>query len=359
MRAAVDHMRVDHRRPHIRMTKQLLDGPNVVTVLEQMRCKRMTKRMARRSLADPRAQDRLVDGLLDRRFVVVMAAQLAGRRVSVVPRRGEEPLPGPFAAGVGQFALEVVGKFDPAGASGEVRLMQLGHCVAVPQERFAKRLRQDGLPVLVPLAGPDRERVPGEVDVLDAEANGFEQAQARTVEQRRDEVRWAGQPGQDLRHFAAVEDDRQVLADRGTHEVVEPWRLDAEHFAVEEQERREGLVLGRGRAPFDRGEVREEGGDLGGAELAGVAESGVTDEATHPVHVGLFGARAVVAKAEGSGQLVEQARLAHAREVPRVAVRWQGIPSFTGRSREEGRSAFRRGSPPPRHERRRSLQPCR
>ena len=40
-RPAIEHVCVDHRRAHVPMAEQLLDGPNVITVLEEMRRERM------------------------------------------------------------------------------------------------------------------------------------------------------------------------------------------------------------------------------------------------------------------------------------------------------------------------------
>lgn len=47
--APIQHMRVDHRRTHIPVAKQLLDRPDVIAGLEQMRRKRMPQRVARAS----------------------------------------------------------------------------------------------------------------------------------------------------------------------------------------------------------------------------------------------------------------------------------------------------------------------
>jgi hypothetical protein len=38
-RTTIEHVRVDHRRADIRVPEQLLHGPNVVSILEQVRRK--------------------------------------------------------------------------------------------------------------------------------------------------------------------------------------------------------------------------------------------------------------------------------------------------------------------------------
>jgi hypothetical protein len=39
--ASIQDVRVDHRRPHVAVPEQLLNGPDIVAVLEQVRRKRM------------------------------------------------------------------------------------------------------------------------------------------------------------------------------------------------------------------------------------------------------------------------------------------------------------------------------
>ena len=45
-------MRINHRRIDTRVSQQLLHCPNVITAFQQVRRKRMTKRMAGRPLID-------------------------------------------------------------------------------------------------------------------------------------------------------------------------------------------------------------------------------------------------------------------------------------------------------------------
>ena len=47
-------MRVDHRRLHILVPQQFLDGANVIAGFEQMRRKRMAQCVRRRGLGDAR-----------------------------------------------------------------------------------------------------------------------------------------------------------------------------------------------------------------------------------------------------------------------------------------------------------------
>jgi hypothetical protein len=78
----------------------------------------------------------------------------------------------------------------------------------------------------------------------------------------------------------------------GANDVVEPRKLDAEHLAVEKQQGAQGLVLGGGRDLVVNGERRQERGDLGGAQLGGVALAVEEDVALDPVDVRLLGSAA-------------------------------------------------------------------
>ena len=89
------HMRVDHRRPHVLVSHQLLNGADVRARRQQMRREAVPERMARRPLADLRLAHRVRDFPLQHALVQMMPAALAGGRVAVRPGGREDPLPRP------------------------------------------------------------------------------------------------------------------------------------------------------------------------------------------------------------------------------------------------------------------------
>jgi hypothetical protein len=96
-----------------------------------------------------------------------------------------------------------------------------------------------------------------------------------------------------------------VLRAAGADEVVEPGQILLEHFAVEEQERPERLILGGGSdLPVD-GQRGEELGDLWSPHLGRVALAVEEDVAPGPAHVRLLGPAAVVARPDGLADAVE------------------------------------------------------
>jgi len=172
-----------------------------------------------------------------------------------------------------------------------------------------------------PLAGADRDRTADEVDVLDAQAYGFEKAEPGAVKQPRDETRDALKSAEDGFDLGAVEYHGQVNARLRAHEGVEPRQIDAEHVPVEEQQRGQSLVLRCWGTAFGDGKVRQERRDFDGAKVTGVAQTMEAHVAVEPVQVDLLGARAVAAGAQGCDQTVRETRFAHAHYVQQALPR--------------------------------------
>jgi hypothetical protein len=91
----VQHVRIDHRGRHITVSEQFLDRPYVMAGFQQMRCKRMPKRMAGRRFRHTRRQHGGVKRPLNDGLVQMMWAALAGDPIDVTARGRENPLPGP------------------------------------------------------------------------------------------------------------------------------------------------------------------------------------------------------------------------------------------------------------------------
>ena len=98
--AAVQHVRIDHRRADIAMPQQLLDRPDVIPGLEQMRRKRVPKRVTGRRLCQPGTGRSQPHQTLRHTLVQMMPTPLPGLAIDVMPRRWKHPLPAPLAPGV-------------------------------------------------------------------------------------------------------------------------------------------------------------------------------------------------------------------------------------------------------------------
>ena len=179
-----------------------------------------------------------------------------------------------------------------------------GHKVAL--ERLPEGDRKHGEAVFHALAVAHEDLVEREVDVLHAQAQALHEAQARAGEERRDEKGRPVEPREDGPHLIPREDDGQALRAFRADDVAEGLDGPLEDFAVEEEERAEGLGLGGGGHPPARGEMRDEGVDLGFAHFVGMPFAVEDDEPPDPADVGLFGPEAVVARAERGTHTVEE-----------------------------------------------------
>src|SRR5712664_1404500 len=97
---AVQDVGVDHRRAHVAVAQELLDGADVVACAQQLGREGVSKRVRRRRFDDPRESNRLAHLLLDDGFVQVMPVADAGVAVGVVGGGWEDVLPRPLPVGV-------------------------------------------------------------------------------------------------------------------------------------------------------------------------------------------------------------------------------------------------------------------
>jgi len=170
----------------------------------------MAEGVAGDAFADGGAASGAGDGALECGLVVVVTAALAGLGMGVLARRGEDPLPGPFAGGGWEFVLDGGGELDPAGAVGEIALMLFLDSVEVCAQGLDQYFGEDGGSIDVALAAADEDGAAIEVDVFDAQAKAFEEAKARTIKQGRHETGWAIELFEQGVNFVAAQDYGQV-----------------------------------------------------------------------------------------------------------------------------------------------------
>lgn len=200
----------------------------------------------------------------------------------------------------------------------------MAHGLQVVGERDRGGLRQHGHTVLAALTVP-HEQLPGsEVDVLDPKRERLQQAEARSVEQERDEPRLPLEPAQHRPHLGPGEHDREANRPFGPNDLPDGIHRCAEHLPVEEDERRARLALRGGAHLPAHCQVGQEGLNLAGAELPRVAQTVEADEPRHPAYVDRLGAPTVVPQANG---------LAHRREqLRRTDIRRQSGPGSGSQS---------------------------
>ena len=303
-------MRVHHGRRHVGVAHQLLDGADVVARLQQVRGERVPQGVAGGWLGQAGATARLAHGVLHHAFVQVVAALVLRLGVAVPARGREHPLPVDVARGARILQRQRVGQRHVAGARGHVLRVQLAHARQLLLQRRPRAGRQHGAPVLAALAATHRQLVGVQVDVLDAQRQRLAQPQAGAVHQQRHQMGEAVQLAEQRRRLASRQHHRDASPRLRAHHVVQPRQLHPQHLAVQEQQRRQRLVLGRGRHVPLRRQVRQEGRHLRFTHFTRVSLAVEHDETQHPVRVRAPGAGAVVPGLNRCTHLVEQPGLA-------------------------------------------------
>lgn len=219
---------------------------------------------------------------------------------------GEEVLPGQFFGGVGVFLGQGVGQVNFAEALGEVFLVNDADGFDLQAQGVAQAFGKGGNAVVLAFSITDDDLVVAEVDVFDAQAQAFHQAQARAIEQLGHEPGNAVHAVEDGAGFLGGEDGGQGFGFFGAKDVGGDFDGGFENVAVEKEDSAEGLVLGGGGDVLFDGEVGEELLDFLESHISGVAFVVKEDVAFYPFAVGLFGAVGVVFDADGFGDLVEE-----------------------------------------------------
>jgi hypothetical protein len=99
------------------------------------------------------------------------------------------------------------------------------------------------------------------------------------------------------------------------HHALELRQLDAEHFAVEKEERRERLILGRSSNPGIDSKSSQEYRDLVRAKLPRVGSAMKGEIATNPTLISFLCSRTHMPQADRSQEGSVQTRMLPGREV--------------------------------------------
>ncbi len=294
---------VDHRRPHVLVPQQFLNGPDVVPGLEQMGGKGVPQSMRGHALGDTRFPGRLLDGPLQTGRVNVMAVDRTAAGVHRTLGRREKILPDELTGCIGVLSFQCIGEIDLPVPGGQVLLVEQTHPLYLAaqfrDDRFGKRDNA----VLLALAIPDGDGAVCKIHVLDTQADALHQAQAGAVEELSHQLADVVQVIQKAANLVPGEDGGEALGPFGRGEK-DGVNLFVEAFPGEEEDGAEGLVLGRcGDVPL-HDQVGQEGLDFWGAHLGRVAFIVEEDEAAHLVHVGLFGAVGIMLEPENFTELV-------------------------------------------------------
>lgn len=313
-------MGVDHGGFDVFVSEEFLHGADVVVGLQEVGGEGVPKGVATDGLGDSGEPGGGANGFLQAAFVGVVAVELGlilrlsctagrwgccGAGVGGEVFGGENILPGPFAGGVGVFLGKRIGQVDGAVSVFEVLLVDLLDAGEVFAQGWEEAIGEHGEAVFFAFAFANDDAALFEIQVFDAQAQAFDDAQAGAVEDFCHELVGAGEGVDDALDFAFGEDGGEAFGLLGTNAdgIFERFTQD---FTVEEEDGAKGLVLGGGSDFAFDGQVGDKGFDFGLAHFAGVAFFVEEDEAARPFDVGFFGTKGIMLGAQGVAHLVEQ-----------------------------------------------------
>ena len=270
------------------MTKQLLNGTDVDSRLEQVSGKRVTQGVNRRRLGQTRSDNGRAQVALQALFMHVMPVHGIAARILGDDGRRKHPEPGPACRGARILDGQRVRHPDTAALVLAIVQPVPPRQIELLAERRLERTRQHDDAVLATLAVAHDDDLTREVDVLDTQAGAFEQAHPGAVQQAPEQRRHAFEPRQHCLHFGVREHHRQALSRHRSAQRRHPRHVDAEHLTVEKEQRAQRLAMRARRDVALIGEHRQIGLHLDRAQISGMAHAGPAHEVADPVDVGLF-----------------------------------------------------------------------
>ena len=297
---SVKDVRVDHGRLHIRVAEEFLHSPDIIPGFEEVGGERVAERMAGGVFGNAGSAHSLFEGPLQARGVYVVAAHEVGARVPGKRSGRKDELPSPFFAGIGVFALQGKRQIDGVAAFVQVFLMQLFDAKQMSLQKRVELVGEHRHAIFHAFAVADDDLALFKVQIFDAQADAFHDAQPAAIEQLRHELVFARQLTQKGLDFGLGEHDRKVMRLFGADEVNAAFDVFLENSAIEKEEGAEGLALRAGRDPALDGEVGQKPGNLWFAHRLRMALVVEKNIALDPIQVGLFGAIGIVPQGDAT-----------------------------------------------------------
>lgn len=240
-------VQINHGGGDIGMAEEVLDGADVGFGFEEVGGEGMAQGVGGDALGDSGLAHGVADLARHGVVVEVIAGEFSGARVRAEGGGGEEPVPTPLATGVGPFAEQGLGHVAVSGTGGETLEMVFPEACEVSGEPRFEGIWQGDDTVFAALAIVDGDGALAEIEVLDAQAHGYHEAEAAAVHDLGDEFPRIFQAGEHGAAFLAGHDDGRAALATGRGDGIEGEFPDAEHGLGEEDHGVECLFLGGGR----------------------------------------------------------------------------------------------------------------
>ena len=169
----VQDVGINHRGGNVLVSKQLLDGTDIVATFKQVRGKAVSERVAAGCFRNTRLLDGEFDGVLKILLGNVMPAEFARARVAGEFSGWENVLPRPGAIGVAIFAFQSERQKDPPAAVCEIALVERTGVREMQLQWSPQPLWQQSHALTKPLAVANCDLAVTEINVFDAQADAF------------------------------------------------------------------------------------------------------------------------------------------------------------------------------------------
>ena len=242
--ALVQDMGIDHGGVDVAVAQQFLDRPDIVPFFQEMGSERMPEGMAGDPLRNSRGRRRILHRSLKNGLVEMVPEEEAGFRIPVFSARREYPLPAPLPVGIGKFNVQPSGKCNASASLLQILFVANPDLLEVQLQAVFDGARQYGHAILVPFSLPHGDLPVPEVDILDAEPQGFEEAKPRAVHEHGRDPVLSVQVAENGLDFLSRQHDREALRFLRPYDVVEPGKSGPQDVPVQEKKRTQRLVLG-------------------------------------------------------------------------------------------------------------------
>jgi hypothetical protein len=236
--AAVQHVSVDHGRLHVGVAEQLLNGPDVVAVLQEVGRERVPEGVARRRLREPGGSYRGTDRVLHRGFREVVPSHLSGARIDRQRAGGEYVLPSPAPSGRGVLPGIRTRKVHLSSSLPDVPVVAMPDTREVRVERRHELSREHRDAVFLALPLTDRDLVELEVEILHPQPQRLQQAQPGSVQKPGHQTMITAELRQNRLYLGPRQDHRHPPRTTRTHDLPERLQLHLENDPVQEEESR-------------------------------------------------------------------------------------------------------------------------
>ena len=169
-----------------------------------MRRERMAHRVACGAFRDPGLSDSVLELALHGGFVQVVAGDPVGARMRAKGGGGEKVLPTPLPGCIGPLSQQGFRHVDVTRSDGKILEMLLAKARQMLLELFLQSPWQSDDAVLAALAVVDGDSSLAEIQILDAQAHGFHEAEAAAIHELGGEFPWGFEVGEDCPDFLAT-----------------------------------------------------------------------------------------------------------------------------------------------------------